>query len=162
MVLTYPLIKIVSICVPPNQTCIPFAYPQINILPKYALFEWFVLILPTPCGLLTYPLWSPHVPRGVRVPQVENRCGGYACSRSESYLSLCLCTILISLCEPCKVYTCFTLFDYSLRLHHLKSTCTKSYTRSDCPSTSPGTLVTATSSTSSNRDHQTNHAVVSN
>jgi hypothetical protein len=29
--------------------------------------------------------------------------GGYACSRSQSYLSLCLCTILISLCERCKV-----------------------------------------------------------
>jgi hypothetical protein len=29
--------------------------------------------------------------------------GGYACSSLESYLSLCLCTILISLCEPCKV-----------------------------------------------------------
>ncbi len=85
--------------------------------------------------------------------------GGYACGRLESYLSLCLCTILISLWEHWKVLTCFTLFDYSLRFHHLKSTCNKSYTRSDCLITLVlyrGTLVTATSSTSSKRDHITN------
>ncbi len=27
LVLAYPPIKIVPLCVPPNQTCIPFAYP---------------------------------------------------------------------------------------------------------------------------------------
>ncbi len=83
--------------------------------------------------------------------------GGYACSRLESYLSLCLCTILISLWEHWKVLTCFTLFDYTLRFHHLKSTCNKSYTRSDCLITlvlHRGTSVTATSSTSSKRDHR--------
>ena len=29
LVLTYPQIRIVPLCVPPNQNCIPFAYPQI-------------------------------------------------------------------------------------------------------------------------------------
>ena len=29
--------------------------------------------------------------------------GGYACSRWETYLSLCLCSILISLREPCNM-----------------------------------------------------------
>ena len=40
--------------------------------------------------------------------------------------------ILISLCELCKMYMCFTLINYSLRLHQLKSTWNKPFTRSDC------------------------------
>jgi hypothetical protein len=62
-----PKIKIVPLCVPPNQNCMPFAYPQIQNSTRKGLF-W--------AGFFNfaYPLLPSHVPLGVRVPQVENRC----------------------------------------------------------------------------------------
>ncbi len=74
LVLVYPQIKIVPLCVPPNQTCILFAYPQIKNSTQINFIWVFFLNFVYPCGLLTYPLWPLHVPLGVRVPQVENRC----------------------------------------------------------------------------------------
>ncbi len=62
----------------PKSEFHPSAYPQIRIvsssrtpksklLPKRASFEQFFLNF-------AYPLLASHVPLGVRVPQVENRC----------------------------------------------------------------------------------------
>jgi hypothetical protein len=35
--LRIPQINILPLCLPPNQSCIPFAYPQIKILPMHTL-----------------------------------------------------------------------------------------------------------------------------
>ncbi len=66
LVPTYPQIKIVLLCVPPNQNCMPFAYPKSKILPKWASFEhFFKFCVP--------PVTFSRTPRG-SVPQVENSC----------------------------------------------------------------------------------------
>ena len=62
LVLAYPQIKIVPLCVPPNKKF----YTN-----KLHLGGFFKFVYP--CGLLAYPLWPLYVPLGVRVPQVENR-----------------------------------------------------------------------------------------
>jgi hypothetical protein len=67
LVSAYPKIKIVSLCVPPNQNYMPFAYPQIKNYTQKGFFWVFFLNF-------AYPLWSSHVPLGVREPQVKNRC----------------------------------------------------------------------------------------
>ncbi len=73
LVLAYPQIKIVPLCVPPNKNWTSLAYPLIKNS-THIVFFWVVFtILQTPCELLAYPLWSGCVPPGVRVPQVENR-----------------------------------------------------------------------------------------
>ena len=47
--LAYPLNKIVPLCVPPNQNCTPFAYPQIKNSTQINLFWVVFKIWRTPC-----------------------------------------------------------------------------------------------------------------
>ncbi len=55
LVLVYPMIRIVPLCIAPNQNFTPFTYPQIKNSPKINLF-WVVFeILHTPREFLTYP-----------------------------------------------------------------------------------------------------------
>jgi hypothetical protein len=55
LVTAYPQSKIVPICVPPNQNCMPFAYPQIINSTQKCFFLASFLISRTPCDLFTYP-----------------------------------------------------------------------------------------------------------
>ncbi len=55
LVLTYPQLRIVPLCVPPNQNCNPFAYPQIKNSTQINLFLVGFKIWRTPCELLAYP-----------------------------------------------------------------------------------------------------------
>jgi hypothetical protein len=55
-----PNSKLNSFRIPPKQHLIPFVY---------LLWAHFAMI-----SISTYPLQTPCVPLGVRVPQVENRC----------------------------------------------------------------------------------------
>ncbi len=56
LVPAYPQSKIVPLCVPPNQNCMPFAYPQIKKSTQKGFFlAGFFLFLRTPCDLFTYP-----------------------------------------------------------------------------------------------------------
>jgi hypothetical protein len=55
LVTAYPQSKIVPLCVPPNQNCMPFAYPQIKNSTQKCFFLAGFLILRTPCDLFTYP-----------------------------------------------------------------------------------------------------------
>ncbi len=66
LVLAYPQIKIVNLCSPPNQSCLPFVYPQIFYFTQMSFFWASFFILSTPV------MWASHVTLGVRVPQVEN------------------------------------------------------------------------------------------
>ncbi len=69
LVLAYPQIKIVLHCVPPNQNCIPFAYPQIKNFTQIS-FIWVRFFK------FCVPLWAPPIPpvapsctpRGTRTP----------------------------------------------------------------------------------------------
>ena len=64
LVLAYIQIKIVTLCVPHNQSCISFTYPQIKNFTQISFFwEFFKFV---------YPLWAYHAPLGICLPQVEN------------------------------------------------------------------------------------------
>ncbi len=68
----------------PNQNCTPLCTPKSDLYPlpvpptkkfypnKLHLRGFFNFAYP--CGLLMYPLWPLHIPLGVCVLQVENRC----------------------------------------------------------------------------------------
>jgi hypothetical protein len=67
LVLAYPQIRIVSPLHTPKSKLYPFAYPpNQNFYPNELVLSGF--------QNLAYPLWASHVPLGVRIPQVENRC----------------------------------------------------------------------------------------
>jgi hypothetical protein len=59
LILVYPQIKIWPLCIPPNQSCIPFAYPpNKKFYPRVppVCFFWVVFkIWRTPCKLHAYP-----------------------------------------------------------------------------------------------------------
>ncbi len=55
LVTAYPQSKIVPLCVPPNQNCMPFAYPQIINSTQKCFFLANFLISHTPCDLFLYP-----------------------------------------------------------------------------------------------------------
>jgi hypothetical protein len=61
LLLAYPQIKIVSLCVPPNQNCIPFPYPQIKNYTQISFIwvRWAPGVPPVP---------SSRTPRGTRIP----------------------------------------------------------------------------------------------
>jgi hypothetical protein len=63
--------------VPPNQDCPPLHTPKSELyffgVPQYQKFYPNKLVLSGFFNLV-YPLRFSHVPLGVRVPQVENRC----------------------------------------------------------------------------------------
>jgi hypothetical protein len=58
-----PPIKILPLCVPLNQSCIPFAYPQIknssHAYPLYASFEWFLKFGIPPANGMRTPRGTP-------------------------------------------------------------------------------------------------------
>ncbi len=64
--------------------------------------------------------WVPRAPKtianagGLQPEKGRKGDGGYACSRLESYVSLCLCTILISLPYARKLLTIFNVFETNL------------------------------------------------
>ena len=57
LVPAYPQIKIVPLCVPPNQNYMPFAYPQIKNSTQKGFFWAFFFNF-------AYPLWPSHIPLG--------------------------------------------------------------------------------------------------
>ncbi len=63
LVLVYPQIKIVPLCIPPNQNCIPLAYTQIKNSTQISFISVGFLILRIPVGSSRTPC----------VPQVDNR-----------------------------------------------------------------------------------------
>ncbi len=61
----------------PKSELYPSTYPQIRLMsPSQKLYpnKLHLSGFAYPFGLLMYPLWPAHVPLGVRIPQVENRC----------------------------------------------------------------------------------------
>jgi hypothetical protein len=87
LVLAYPQINVVPLCVPPNKNLIQIVPPGQKIAKETEFLVYFKYMKDLRMGsfelifkllafkkLLAYPQWTLGVPPGVRVPQVENRC----------------------------------------------------------------------------------------